>query len=149
LGVFNIDPAMVDLRSAIGRYELLVSASSDFNPDFSDDHSGNDDEATAIPIDNAIGSPTSGRGSVTGGIDDNLTNPTDDDTFQYFATGLGQVTLAATATGSNVALDVDVFNANNIQVTSGVSLPGGTLNLSWFAQRGEVYFIIVNGAGGS
>lgn len=160
LATFMNDPNNVDWGIATGAYELMINALSDFNPDNSDDHTNiwtpgtGDNQASPVTIDVTPGSPTNGRGSVTGTIRDVFNNPAepnnDIDLFAYYATGNGTVRLTGGANnGSGVSLSVVVLDDMGNTVVTGAALPGGNSTVTWFAQQGERYFVRVDGAGGT
>src|SRR5262249_40228839 len=96
---FNLTFPKVDWRHATGSFELLINSMPNLN--FADDHvngAGADPQATPIPIDLSITSPTSVLGSVDGEIQNNLPNPLDTDLFNFLppSSGTAQIRVSAT-----------------------------------------------------
>lgn len=146
---FETDPSTVEWRSATGSYELLVNSQPQLN--FDDDHADVGDglgigPETMIPVDIGLGS-----GTVLGVIDNTLFNPFDVDGFGFFAPGTGIVTLRfARSTGSTLLGEVSVFEGTALQlVASGSANLQGSLTLQFPALRGERFYVLVNGGGGT
>ncbi len=152
---FNADPGMVDWRHAVGAYELIINSTPSSNG--IDDYEDNDNtqQLQSINAQTAIAIDTStGNGSATGVIDDvpagAFTNVDDTDAFRIIAVSRGNLQVTVDATSINLRPSVRIFNVSGGLAAQGAATtPGGQLTLTIAAAQGDLFFIVVDGDGGT
>ncbi|GJQ28507.1 MAG: hypothetical protein HBSAPP03_03910 [Phycisphaerae bacterium] len=149
----------VDIRRATGAYELLINAMPNMLNDIEngqvvvDDHANNPGvQATPIVLGDLTSGLQNGTGAFTGVINNTpITNPLDQDLFQFFTPGAGTLNITITrATGSNILLTALLLDTTTGNIVStGNPLPNGGVSITHDAQKGDWYILLVAGSGGT
>ena len=142
---WKTDPTLpVPWQHLIGSYELLVHTVPTLtNDDFIDNITA---DATVIGIDEVTG-----VGSISGVVDNTVTNPIDADVFTFIAPVSTEFTVtAARPTGSTLIPDIEIYRLGGAgleQVDTGTASSQGFITISVEAVKGERYYVSVIGAG--
>ena len=140
------DPTLsVAWQHMIGSYEMLLHTVPTLTNDDFVDFPGAD--ATMIGIDE-----TTGSGSISGQIDNNISNPFDSDTFVFVAPASSDFTVtAARQSGESLIPDVTVYREDTLNnfaiVATGTASSQGSITLDLSATKGDRFYIQVIGAG--
>ncbi len=146
---FNLTFPKVDWRHATGSYELLVNSMSNLN--FADDHVNGpapNVQATPIPINLDTTSTTAVLGSVSGQIQNNLSNPTDTDLFNFLAPASGTARITVSVANGDVwDRTVSVFDVNGalIGTVTGNGTTDATISIG--TNQGDRFYVLVDGQG--
>jgi hypothetical protein len=142
----------VDWRRVTGSYRIMVHTLP--NLGFTDDHTDadpgtnpNEGASSVIGINSNPLSSANGTGSITGIIQNNVSNPSDTDLFTFIAPARGTATLTLSrATGSAVIGTASVYDTNFNTVIEGTANTSGLLTLTFPAAVGDRFYIVVSGA---
>ncbi|HZW08575.1 MAG TPA: hypothetical protein VFF69_01610 [Phycisphaerales bacterium] len=142
------DPTMaVAWQHLIGSYELLVHTVPTLTND--DFVNASTTDATVLGIDEATGIAT-----ISGEIDNNISNPLDADLFAFISPATAEMTITVgRQSGETLIPDVVIYRENELgnieQLASGTASSDGSITITTQATKGERYFIQVFGAGAS
>lgn len=144
---FAATPEKVDWRRATGSYELLINSMSNLN--FVDDHVnvGGWAQATPLPVDLSLTSPTAVLGSGDGEIRNVPQNPDDSDLFFFIAPAGGSATVTVTTrAGDSFARRVEIYHGTTLALIGSAAATGTQpAVLSVQAQQGQRFFVAVRG----
>ncbi|MDX2130999.1 MAG: hypothetical protein SFY69_02970 [Planctomycetota bacterium] len=153
----------LDIRQTTGGYQLLINAMPNQINDIEngqtvfDDHANfsgaGQNLATPIGIGDLSSGSANGTASFSGIINDTpFNNPDDQDLFTFIAPGSGTMRIDVTrATGSTLNPAVLLFRTADLNnpVATGVPISGGGSRIDFDVQKGEEFYLLIAGEGGT